>query len=326
MSATLTWFNSGFVAKTGTTNATLITDMAAVVDSKLADANFAWRTASSSTVGPMYIVLKRKDGSAGRILVALWVSLPAGNNAAILDTAPFTSSIYLAYFPAGNVDTPSNLTAASGTIMGDDTGAVKCGPALATSTIYAASFQVNYFDSQEAVIFNFQNPANSNSYGQGAGYLVVDGADNAYPAVYGGTANQGWAYFATSAGAYMAPWTGSAILAGTSTGSARTNYGSNNRVYFNAWQPSAPWAAQAISSTDILTDTANNKAWFVPVQLLGQVKGEGFALKLRQIAFGPATTGPFVAYQTSGPVVQARQLNGCNTGGPGMPWLTNFKL
>jgi len=326
MSATLTWFNSGFGTKTGTTNATLITDMVTLVDSKLADANFAWRTASSSTVGPMYIVLKRKDGSAGRILVVIWVTAPAGNNAAILDTAPTTSCLYLAYFPAGNVDTPSNLTAASGTIMGDDTGAVKCGPALATSTIYTTNFQGNYFDSQEAVIFNFQNPANATSYGQGAGYLVVDGADNAYPAVYGGNSTQGWSYFATFNGTYMAPWTSSAIPAGSSTGSARTNYGSNNRVYFSAWQPSANWANQAISATDILTDTANNKVWFIPVQLLGQIKGEGFVLKLRQIAFGPATTGPFVAYQTSGPVVQARQLNGSNIGGAGMPWLTNFKL
>ena len=107
---------------------------------------------------------------------------------------------------------------------------------------------------------------------------------------------------------------------------ARTNYGSANRVYYSAFQPSGAWAQQAVGPSDVLTDTSASKAWFVPMQMLGMTKGEGFALKLRQIGFGPGTTGPFASYNTTGPVVAARQFNSMTSGGNGYPWLTNFKL
>ena len=64
----------------------------------------------------------------------------------------------------------------------------------------------------------------------------------------------------------------------------------------------------------------------MPAQLLGVAKGEGFVIKLRQIAFGPGTVGPLTPYNTTGPVVAARQFNIATAGGNGYPWLTNFKL
>lgn len=126
MSATLTWHASGPATKTGTTQAAFMTDIAAMVSANSGDSNFKWQVASSNdSSAPYYVVLKRKDASAGRVLFVAWTSTPAGFNTAILDQNPSTTAFYVAYFPAGNVDTPSNLTASSGTILGDDTGAVK---------------------------------------------------------------------------------------------------------------------------------------------------------------------------------------------------------
>lgn len=324
MSATLTWYNSGLGTKTGTTVAALINDIVSLVNSYSGDANFSWQVASSNTASsPNYVVLKRKNGSAGRILLAVWTSAPAGNNAAILDAAPTANALYGAWFPSGNVDTPSNLTASSGTILGDDSGCTKVWAAMLTSTIYAASFQPFYFDSAEAVFFGFQNPAAPTLYGAGAGDLLVDASDNAYGCVVGYAA-QSLGNFSTTT-AVMA-WSATKPNASATTACTRTNYGAADRVYFHAYTPSSTWAAANVSATDILTDTANSEAWFVPVQLLGQTKGEGFVLKLRQFGYGPGTTGAFTPYNTTGPVVAARQFNAATAGGNGYPWFTNFKL
>ena len=324
MSATLTWYNSGLGTKTGTTVAALINDIVSLVNSYSGDANFSWQVASSSTAAsPNYVVLKRKDGSAGRILLAVWTSAPAGNNSAILDAAPTNNALYGAWFPSGNVDTPSNLTASSGTILGNDSGCTKVWAAMAVATIYAASVQPFYFDSAEGMFFGFQNPAVATMYGAGAGDLLVDASDNAYGCVVGfGAAAVN--NFGTAAGAMS--WSATKPSASSSTACVRTNYGSSDRVYFFAYSPSGAWAASAVGSTDILTDASTAKAWFVPVQLLGQTKGEGFVLKFRQFGFGPGTTGAFTPYNTTGPVVAARQFNAATAGGNGYPWFTNFKL
>ncbi len=325
MSATLTWASSGAATKTGTTINTLLDDLDTLVTSKAGDASFFWQKASkSSAATPFYLVLKPKDGSAGRILLLCYTSAPANSNAAIFGQAATINTLYGAYFPAGNVDSPSNLTAASGTILGDDTGVVQVWPNMTIANIYPALFQVFYFDSAEAMVFGFQNPAAASTYMGAAGKIIVDASDNVYSAVFstGGNLASNWG----SQSAPPLPYTSSALLAGSATPVVRTNYGATNRSYFAGWVPSGTWASVAVSSTDILTDTSNTKAWFVPEQLLGQTKGEGFVVKLRQIAFGPGTTGPLVPYNTTGPVVQARQFNIATTGGNGYPWITNFKL
>lgn len=324
MAATLTWFNSGLGVKTGTTAAALIDDLVTLFNSKSADNNFAWQVASSANTGdPLQITLKRKSGAAGRILLLIYTSAPASQPAVIFGQAPTANSLYGAFFPQGNVDTPSNLTAAGGTVMGNDTGAVPVWAGLNIVTIYTTSVQAFYFDSAEAVMFGFQNPETAACYMAGAGYLAVDQSDQEWAGVLSfGTSTV--ASFSSAAG--VLPWTSTFPQAGTTTPCFRTNYGSSNRVYFQAWYPSGPQFTQPVGSTDLLTDTTISRSYFLPVHLLGQIKNEGFVLKLRQIGFGPATTAPFTPYNTTGPVVQARQFNAATAGGSGYPWFTNFKL
>jgi hypothetical protein len=324
MSATLTWASSGAVTKTGTTINTLIDDLDTMVTSKAGDGTFFWQTAAkSSAATPFWINLKPKSGAAGRILLLCYTSAPAATQPVLFDAAPTTNVLYIAYFPAGNIDTPTNLTASSGTVMGSDTGAVKVCGNLSIATIYAASTQSFYFDSSEAMLFGFQNPAGVTGSMAGAGALIVDASDNAYSAVMslGSASTNSFG----SASSVMA-WSSTVPSASSSTACVRTNYGASNRAYFQGWATSGVWGSSSVSATDILTDTGASKAWFVPMQLLGQTKGEGFVIKLRQIGIGPGTVGALTPYNTTGPVVAARQFNIATTGGNGFPWITNFKI
>jgi len=325
MSATLTWASSGNGTKTGTAVANLFDDLDTLITSKSGDATFYWQKAGkNSAATPYWLLLSRKDASNGRILIVCWTSAPAGNNAAILDTAPTTNNVYVAYFPNGTANTASNLTASSGTICGDDTGAVKVSPGSTIANMYAASFVPFYFDSAEAMAFCFANPAAVTTYMFGAGSILIDASDNAYAGTFGSGGNSIGGWGSTSA---PIPWVASGTLAGATAAQVRTNYGSSNRAYFFGWSPSGVWANQAVGSSDVLTDTSVSKAWFVPTQLLAQgIKGEGFVLKFRQFGFGPGTVGAFSVYNTTGPVVAARQSSNTTAGGNGFPWFTNFKL
>lgn len=330
MSATLTWQSSGLGVKTGTARDNYFDDLNTLVGSFGSDSNYRWQVASFSLAGnPRYLTLKRKDGSAGRILILGYTAAPAGANTTLFDVAAgsvLTTTAYVAWFPAGNVDTPSNLAAASGTILGSDTGAVKVGALNVFSTSYAASVQHFYMESQEGIWFFTQNPANTTISGMAAGDLVVDAADVAYGCTIAvGAVSLGlW-----GTGTSVIPHNGTGISAGASGSVVRTNHGASNRGYYHAFTPTGAagtWASVVVSSTDILTDAPNNKAWFVPVELLSAAKGEGFVLKHRQMAWGPAVTGAFSVYNTTGPVVAARNCSATTIGGVGFPWLTNFKL
>lgn len=325
MSATLTWFFSGLGTKTGTTAATLFADLKTLIDSKAGDANFKWEVGGSNTGStPYYLLLRRKDGSAGRILVVHWSSSPAGNNAAILDQTPNTSQVYVAWFPAGNTATASNLTAASGTICGDDSNCVKVAPMGAVGTIYTTSHQAFYVDSAEAVWFGFGNPASSGTYGGGAGDILVDAADTAY----GGTFGIGNGSFASWGTTSMIPsWSTGGVSAGASTPTIRSNYLAANTSYCIPMLPSGSWAAQAVGASDVLSDSANSKRWYVPIAVMpNAIKGAGFPLKLRQVGLGSGTTSAFEPVYVTGPTVEARQFNQLTTGGNGYPWFTNVKI
>jgi hypothetical protein len=329
MSSTLTWQSSGLGTKTGITSVALINDLVSLFASKAGDANFSWTVASSnnSSDTPYYIVLKRKNGSAGRILLMLWGTAPSAVQPKLYDAVAGVNGLNGTYFPAGNVDTPSNLNAALGTILGDDTGVMKIWPNMNIGTVYGASFQPYYFDSVDVLVFGFQNPGVNSAYLGMAGDLVVDANDIAYPATFSmgtGTANNigangsSWGWSATSS-SYTAGGTNSSPV-------VRTNYGSANRIYWQAWCSSGSWAAQSTAGSDVLINDAVPASYLVPIPLIGLTKGEGFALRMRQFAMGPSSTGPFATLASSGPVIQARQVNAGVAGNFGCPWLTNFKL
>jgi hypothetical protein len=231
----------------------------------------------------------------------------------------------VAWFPNGNVDSPSNLTAASGTILGDDTGVVKVSLNLTVATMYAANVQWYVFDSgtDEGLVLGSQNPSASNIFCFGAGKLLVDANDDAHDCTF---ASSAWNSFGS---APVWDWVSIAttVNAGsTSTPHIRTNYGATDRLFFAPWQPTG-WATQPSGGgNEILVNTSTNKAYFVPKQLTGRTVGVGIPLKLRQIAHGPASSAAFAIYNISGPTLAATQFCARTTGDSNAPWFTQFKL
>jgi hypothetical protein len=324
MATTLTWQLSALGTKTNTGLAAQILDLKTLLDLYSGTGSFNWMVAGSNTgSSPYYIMLKRKDGSAGRILVVGYSPAPANGNAAIFDQIPLADTMFVAFFPSGNADTASNLSAASGTIAGDDTGAVKAIGPGAASTSYAASVRPFFFDSEEAMYFGFSNPAGSSVFFCGAGYTVIDGADVAYPATVGSGGNLNT--FGASSGGGWLDWTANATLSGAAQNGVKTNYGKANNTFVSAWKPSN-WNGQTIGSYDLLNDTENASAYFVPTMLMAnRTKGGGFPLKLRQIAYGPTCAGPFPQYRTT-EGIKAIGITALNAGGVSFPWAVNFKI
>lgn len=328
MSATLTWFNSGLGTKTGTAVANLFDDLDTLVLSKAGDANFAWEKAGkNSAATPYWYLMKRKDASPGRIALICWSSSPAGNNAAILEQTPGINNVYICYFPNGNVDTLSNLTASSGTICGDDTNCIKVCPMPTIASMYGSNVQPFYFDCYDGLFFGWQNPASSTLNGGFAGELAVDLADNAYGIAAGNGPTQSWSAFAGTSSQTFS-WAQADQAAGGTTAMMRSNYGSADRNYFPAYVPSGSWTIQALDASNIMYDASLSKVYFAPVLLLAnQIKGVGIQLKLRQIAWGPISNSQFAAYNETGPVVKAQMFNAQTTGGTGgSPWILNEKI
>lgn len=329
MSSTLAWYNSGLGTKTGTAVGNFFTDYKTLFDSKAADPNFLWEVAASSLAGtPYYLWLRPKSGAAGRILLISWTSAPAGNNSAILDVAPTTNGVYVAWFPNGTAASPSNLTASSGTISGDDTNCVKVAcHAINLSSIYGGSVQPYYFECEAGIAFCSGNPAATAQYMCAAGDLVVDANDVAYGITIGYLGTSMTSFADGSSPALV--WSAAAISAGSGAAGMKSNYATqaSGVTWFPGFIPSGTLCKTAIGATDVLTDTTNSDAWFIPVQLVANgIKGGGFPIKLRQIAYGPGSQGQFTVYNITGPVVAARNMSSYTTPNTGYPWFVNFKI
>lgn len=331
MSATLTWRRTT-ATKTGTAVADLINDIVTAVNAVVSDADYKWEVASSNNGGsPYYVVLKPKDGSAGRLLLVVYTSSPAGANSAIFDTSPATGYLFVAWFPNGNVDTPSNLSASSGTIMGSDTDVIKAVMVNAVSTLYGANLAVQVFDSEEAVILTFQNPSASTAYVAGGGKLMVDENDDAHDAVIGSHATgdlNNFAAVSTSSLFYYSSGLGTVQAGSTSPslpGLIRSRMEGSSKTYCRAYIP-AGWGSASFGSS-LMFNESTSKAYFEPVPLLNAVdKGVGIVAKLRQIALGPPSNSAYSVINSPALSPAAINLSGNASGATSFPWLVNFKI
>lgn len=330
MSDLLTWRQAGPAPKTGTTNTAMFDDIATLINNEAANDDFLWEVASvNSAATPFYCVLKRKDASVGRILVVLWSSAPAGNNAAIcISGAPSNNSIYMTWFPNGNTDTPLNLTAASGTILGDDTDVLFLTHRLQTTTAYSGTKQIQCVANEEGLVFSFQADNDNDQGLMGAGNLVVDYADNAYPACFGHTAITISANWPLSI-----PYSFSTDITSANWPLVRSHHPTPNSNSFIPFSPAGLWNIQLWNDTnDVLHNHAESKMWLLPTPLAPYVKGGPWDLKMRQMAIGPThllggdTFNSYI-YDSNALQPDAIQLNLSNkTVDDSFCWFTNYKI
>jgi hypothetical protein len=329
MATTLTFALGIGPTPTATGEIGFFNDMVTMINNKLGDASFSWKVLSSNVASsPYYVVLGRKDNSAGRILLIDYLSSPAGYNPSLFDSPTVTTDYcQVAYFPNGNVSTPSNLTSNTGAVMGNDTGVVKLtsNQTPITSMYNALTGTIlYYFDSYDFVSIGVGN-AYYQQWAFIGGKCLVDYTGTAYDGCMG-------SIIGTSQNSALMQWCPSTVStpAGLATYNIiRTNYGSNNRAYFSAF-PNSAWLYTANGTTgDILADNSNSKAWFAAYPLMGQTKGEGVVLKLRQMAWGPSTNVAFQEYSVSGPTVAAISANNSASGSTtsySNLWFTNFQV
>ena len=351
MASTLTW-NTAVAGATSAaaTAVQFFTDLNTLVTAQAGNSAFAWQVGTLNTsntlANPTYITLVQKSTIAASggiaanpgpvILICNYASAPSFYNTNTMDAVPATSQLQVSYFPSATTVTPAagalNVTGSTQAIttMGNDTNCVKMtNMVTGIATVYTVGYQLSYADSADCVYISMGPTASSwaAQYAFMAGLGIVDYSGN----VYGCCVHFNSSPTVNSTGIIQL-W----VASGTATESAaasdrvlRTNYGAANRTYYDAFVVPG-WAAQTAGVTaDILQNNTNGYAYFAPIQLMGNAKGEGVVLKLRQIGFGPQTIVNYTNYYTTGPVVAASQLVAC-TGGTAnasvIPWLTDFQL
>jgi hypothetical protein len=209
--------------------------------------------------------------------------------------------------------------------MGDDTGAIPLGGAI--SSFYTSSYAtISYFDSAAGVVAVVSYTNGSTSYVVGAGELFVDLSDNAFS----GVLRNGIGVSSLNNGFAFLPWNVLDPLDASRDIRIAINHGGAVHGFGLAYYPSL-WAYQQSGVDNVLEDSVNSKAWFAPIYLIGQRKGRGAELKLRQMAFGPGVTAPHAVYSISvGGTPTVAAIAGSNGSGGsstyGFLWFTQFKL
>ena len=282
MAALVTWQQVGPPTKTGDGVAPFYTDLNTMFTSKASDVNFLWEVASyNDAATPYYLVLKRKDASVGRLLFVTWTSTPAGANSTLCVSGnPSNNLFYCTWFPNGNTDTPSNLTSASGTVMGNDTDALYMAHGLPAAA-YNSTYSIQAFAHAGGVMVLMGQTGTT--YVMGGGQVVVDQADVAYDCCFSsgnGNVSDFWDGF---------PFNSSSETTDATWGMIRANYGANNRMFFHPWSFSGNWHTDTNlqDTTNVMYDWNQSKLWWSAFPLMANIKGANWTLKWRQMAYGP---------------------------------------
>lgn len=126
-----------------------------------ADANVHWTRASSSLVAPAYLVLKRKDGSAGRIIFTGGTA-PASNYVGYSETG-VAATLYMGYDPIATSDTPGNYSVNGGALFGSPSDLGR----LRGASTQRGSYNVRLYcnDTADIVFMHFRNPGVNTYHG-----------------------------------------------------------------------------------------------------------------------------------------------------------------
>lgn len=265
--------------------------------------DFPWQVCSfEGTTAPWYVTLKRKTGSAGRIVFIAVTSAPGSTYNPQLGTFAWNAvGVRSAFFPNATSDTPANILSATGDVFTNPSGYSGLSPNIALTT------GANLFGcwACEDGIFLRYGTSSSTSNIIIVGDLLEDNAGSQSAIAIANTS--GSMEFVPSSTPNSTSMGGLAILSGSS-------------IHFGAgWTPPAGYGAY-------LRDSGPKSAWFLPRGFASfQLPlGEMMKYKLRQIAYGPT---PLAAYETltdTGSVLKAISTFPAAT--TGYPWLTNFKV
>lgn len=325
----ITWNLSDEANKTGITINDLFADFINAVTANAGHSHFKWEVASSnSTTHPLYVVLKRKDGTKGRILFlgAVTAIASAAVNPVLFDTTSVSAGrMYIAYFPEATSNTPLNLTSNAGGIFDNDSKCTKAAHVGVVSASYTAAIRLWYADSDAGILMCLQSNSSAGTAVSGAGDLVVDFVDDVVvPTAIGSGNSSSFGNFnqvATAATGYF-DYSSIKVASGGSDRGIHVYLPDVGATNLSRAFIQSGWASIATASNSPMFNTALSRALFIPIILVQCAAPEmELRYKLRQIAFGPQHIGAFsVLYEVGTSTPKA--LSWCATN-DFAPWLVN---
>lgn len=285
----------------------------AVVVANSGGVNAKWEVATYQSVSPRYVILRRKSGAAGRIVIFGQQGSTA--NAAATYSTPSANSLYVGYSK-----TSTSNTIDTSWLTGAPFSATDYMPGLRAMLLAAATWRVNYTEFTDGIYFAFSEVSNG-IYIFGAGELAQDTAGAAISAVQGcgqtGLAN--WATTTAGAGSFVPANVGSDTHNNTDSG-LLVRTGGANRLAYRGFVLGTGVAAK-------LVDTAGGIANFFPIPLVNSnINGTLTVLgKMRQVGFGPLADRETL--RTNG-TINAYGHQSTNSGSPTQPgiWFPDIEI
>lgn len=240
--------------------------------------NAIWEVANYASTSPKSVLLKKKDGSPGRIIFfGQQGSTP--NGAAVSGTAT-ASVLYIGYSATSTVNTPdASFLSAAPLAATDYIPGTRC------HCVAAGTWRFSYAEFEDG-FYLLVGSFTFNGFGiSGAGELIedIEGNNVSATSCSGSSGSTAWATTVSNSGSLIPATIGASYSTGTEAGLIARVNGANRSAY----------RAMVLASTSTLAkmhDTANNIPYFLPIHLVFNSSDVTYAAlgKMRQVAFGPA--------------------------------------
>jgi hypothetical protein len=274
----------------------------------------SWEVATYQSTSPRYVILRRKSGGAGRIVI--FGQQGSTPNAAAVQGTATASVLYIGFSATSTSDTIDTSYLSGAPLSAGDYI-----PGLRCCTQATATWRVNYAEWADGVYILFSNT--SSGIGVfGAGNLIDDLTGAAVEAVQGSGSNgsTAWATSVSNSGSIFP----ASVVSSTSYSSADAGLivrvsGANN-IAFRA-QSLATAVAQK------LNNASSTKCWFLPIYVVFNSTDAtlNFVGKIRQVGFGPNCDRETTRTDGGGVVAYGHQNTTASANQPGV-WFVDAEL
>ena len=270
---------------TAASDVTLVTNIAdetlaalnTLIVAQSASGSAKWEVVSYVSASPKSLLLRRKNGAAGRIVIFGQAGSTA--NAAAITGSAVASMLYIGYSP-----TSTSNTVDGSWLSGAPLSASDYMPGSRLSLLGAGAWRFSYAEFSGGIYLIFTS-SGVNGHGYfAAGEIVNDFDGNAVSAVLstGSGNNAAWVSQITTNSVSLIPMVVSTSYSTNTDPLLLVRYDGANRVAFRA-------TALAATTMQKLQDTANARMHFLPIALVFNSSDVTYTLlgQLKQVGFGP---------------------------------------
>jgi hypothetical protein len=275
-----------------------------------------WEVANYASVSPKSVLLRRKDGSAGRIII---FGQNGSTPSSLATRNATTSLLYIGFSASSTANTP-------------DASWISAAPLSATDYMLAVpmwqmtastTWRLSYWEFPDGMYFGVTLGTTTGHGAAAGGWLVEDLMGNVLPSILG-TGSQTLPTEPFPSGIATAGIVPPLVSNNTTTATANRML-----VRVDGFDETIYRIFSAVSAaTGKLADTVNKRAFFFPIHMsygTNDVR-RNVCGKLRQVAFGPNTTREATLEATGSPSVYAYGHAYHNASSVPAMWFTNFEV